>query len=539
MTSFRFSLLSLALVLPSLSASAATWDGGSTANPNWGSGDNWDDNLVPAFDTATDLIFHAPAAARLTSSINGDRTVRSLTFSAEVTAPVIIRPRQAGGATQVGRTLTFDADAGNALLTVDAAATANVSVLAQAVDAPGGGGALMLADTLEIAMNASTSTSAPTLTLGQNNDGVDAGSETVIQGPGGMVKSGVGILILAGPNTFEGGLTVQNGRAELNNSTAAGTGTVTLSGVAGGNSQVQVGSGLTVTNSLVVSDDGDIKQLRKFNTTSDSTWAGGITILENSPSNFRVQAGTGVTFTLSGVISGDGAAGLNKQSTGTAILTNENTYTGPTTVSAGTLSVTQAWFADASTINTGAILDLNHTATDTVTALFSGGVQQAAGLYKAPGAAGDGTELATLTGTGKLLVLTGSSFVGWMAGFTFAGGADLTPAGDADGDGWSNAVEHVFGTAPHAATAGIVVSSGGMPLAFTHPLNVSQAGNVSYSYEWSADLQEWKASGTANTAGVVATITADNSAGTSASVTAAITTGSSTRLFVRLTATVQ
>jgi hypothetical protein len=56
---------------------------------------------------------------------------------------------------------------------------------------------------------------------------------------------------------------------------------------------------------------------------------------------------------------------------------------GDTTVSAGTLEVTSAFFDDASTvyISSGAILNLNHSATDDILYLYLASVKKPAGTY--------------------------------------------------------------------------------------------------------------------------------------------------------------
>jgi autotransporter-associated beta strand protein len=70
----------------------------------------------------------------------------------------------------------------------------------------------------------------------------------------------------------------------------------------------------------------------------------------------------GTQLTMSGVISGSGS--LNKEGAGTLILTETNTYTGATSVNAGTLAITDAGALGASsagtTVNTGGTLDLRN-----------------------------------------------------------------------------------------------------------------------------------------------------------------------------------
>jgi len=98
---------------------------------------------------------------------------------------------------------------------------------------------------------------------------------------------------------------------------------------------------------------------------------------------------------------GGGQLGLTKTGSKTLTLTGANTYTGDTTVSAGILEVTTAFFDDLSTvyISSGALLDLNHAWTDTISYLYLAGVMQPTGVYNT-------LNTPTLSGTGSLNVLT-------------------------------------------------------------------------------------------------------------------------------------
>lgn len=125
----------------------------------------------------------------------------------------------------------------------------------------------------------------------------------------------------------------------------------------------------------------------------------------------------------------------------------------------------------------------------------------------------------------------------WISGYTFAPGADTSATGDADGDGISNLVENVLGTAPNAASSGLTQIGGtGTSVTFSHPLNAELASDVTYSYQWSTDLAEWKSSGQSNTGGIATTITAGAPVSGVVTVTASVTTGTASKLFVRLIA---
>lgn len=130
----------------------------------------------------------------------------------------------------------------------------------------------------------------------------------VIQGSGGIVKQGTGLVILSGVNTYTGTTTVTAGELVF-----AQTGVTSLT------SNMIISSGATV--------DFD-------------------------------QATSGVG-TYSGIISGAGNVNINEQGgTGTVILTGANTYTGGTTAFNGTLQGTPTSLQGNIKINTNALVDI-------------------------------------------------------------------------------------------------------------------------------------------------------------------------------------
>lgn len=109
---------------------------------------------------------------------------------------------------------------------------------------------------------------------------------------------------------------------------------------------------------------------------------------------------------------------------------------------------------------------------------------------------------------------------------------------DSDNDGVPNRIENVLGSNPNTSSEGLTqVSATATSVTFKHTLNPTIASDVSYSYQWSTDLTEWKATGQTNTGGPTATITPTGPVGGVVTVTMSITGGPSTRLFGRLVAT--
>lgn len=115
--------------------------------------------------------------------------------------------------------------------------------------------------------------------------------------------------------------------------------------------------------------------------------------------------------------------GLTKSGSSTAILTANNSYEGDTTIAEGTLSITNAYLEDTADVylETGAILDLDFSGTDTIDSLFIDGISQAIGTWGAVGS-GANNETSLLTGSGLLLISTLDAL-----------GGDFDLDGDVDG----------------------------------------------------------------------------------------------------------
>lgn len=263
----------------------------------------------------------------------------------------------------------------------------------------------------------------------------------VINGDGGLTVAGSGTLALTGANAFTGQLTVAAGvlkLATLNNASASGP---------LGNSALAVilGAAGASTGTLQYTGAGT-SSTKKF------TLAGG------GSGTFQIDSAA-ATLTLAGVI--DGAGGLTKTGDGALALASANTYSGDTTVSAGTLKLASPNSnndAAAFAIASGARVELNFDesggeVTDTVSKLFLDSIQMPDGIYGATGSGATTIDDTHFAGVGTLTVTAGSGASPYDAWASYYAG--LTPPlsntaadADPDGDGVSNLAEFAFNGDP-------------------------------------------------------------------------------------------
>ncbi len=157
----------------------------------------------------------------------------------------------------------------------------------------------------------------------------------------GLTKDGSGTFTLSGNNTFRGATRILGGILSLGNSSALSQSPLdTLTSVTGNSAN---GLQATVTNLTLGGLTGNKDLASVFETT-----AGGystVTALTLNPV-------TGASHSYSGGIA-DGAASmtLTKSGAGTQTLSGPNTYTGATTVSAGTLALVGGSQTSAITVN--------------------------------------------------------------------------------------------------------------------------------------------------------------------------------------------
>ena len=187
------------------------------------------------------------------------------------------------------------------------------------------------------------------MSLDSNGYNVTASSE--ISGVGSLTKQGVGTLSLTADNTYTGGTIISAGTLQLGDGGTSGgvLGDIADNGALAFDRSDSVSFGGTVSGS------GTVNQIGSGTTilTGANTYAGGTTITSGtlqlgdggtvgSIVGVVVDNGTlafdrSDTVTFAGVVSGNGA--VEQVGSGTTVLTGANTYSGGTSITAGTLQL--------------------------------------------------------------------------------------------------------------------------------------------------------------------------------------------------------
>ena len=293
-----------------------------------------------------------------------------------------------------------------------------------------------------------------TLTLGTASDAGFGGS---ITGDGALLKQGTGRQTLSGTNSFTGGTTID-------------AGTLRVTG----------GSALADAGAVTVNANGTL-DVQQDETIGALAGAGAVTLGVNDI--LTVDQATNTTF--SGDISGN-TGRLVKDGTGTLTLSGTNTFTGVTTVEAGTLAVTGG-SAIADTVRVtvnGGTFDVQQDETiGGLTGAAAGTVDIDAGQTLTVDTSTGGAFSGTITGDGALtkngtssLILSGTN--------TFTGGVTINA-------GTLNAASSgALGTGAFTGAGGTLSYSSGVTIAndgtLTGTLTVStpsgtanQAGDLS------------------------------------------------------------
>jgi autotransporter-associated beta strand protein len=312
-------------------------------------------------------------------------------------------------------------DAGTTIASTATLDLQNVAVLTEAITINGG----------TLATSTGTSSLSGAITLGAiNNTFSVAGTQLtlsgVISGGNGFTKTGSGTLTLSNANTYTGTTTISAGTLKAGNaaalgpSTGAGAVSITSGAVLDLNGQSLTNSGALTINGTGITLGGALIN----SSTTAASYSGLValgaasSIVGGSGTIALTNVGTitGATFglTLGGAqggsiasIIGTTSGTVTKQDSGTWTLSGANTYTGATTVSAGTLAITNATGL-GTTIASGATLDLQNVVVLAEAITINGGtLATSTGTSSLSGAITLGATNNTFSVTGTQLTLSG------------------------------------------------------------------------------------------------------------------------------------
>ena len=284
------------------------------------------------------------------------------------------------------------------------------------------GGTTIAAGTLQLGNGGTTGSilgnvsDAGTLAFDHSDAETFAGT---ISGAGTVAQTGTGNTTLTAANSYGGGTTLSAGTITVGNNTALGSGTLAMA--AGTTLAFASGANYTIANPVTIAGDP------AFNTP------------------------TGQTDTISGAITDGAAPGfLEKTGGGTLVLTATNTYTGGTSIDAGTLQLGSGGTSGSiqGNVANNGTLAFNRSDTSTVAGVISGagGVSQI----------GTGTTILTATNTysGATTVSAGTLLVN--GSIASSSGATVAQGATLGGTGTLPSIAVGSGTLAPGATPGTV-----------------------------------------------------------------------------------
>ncbi len=295
-------------------------------------------------------------------------------------------------------------------------------------------------------------------------------------GTGNINKSGAGTLVLSANNTYSGTTTIAAGTLQVGSGGTTGT---LGSGAVVDNATLLFNRSDSLTVSNALSGSGAVVQQGSGTLvlTGTNSYSGGTTVsagtLQGNATSLQgnIVDNASVVFdqTGTGTYAGilSGTGSLTKQNTGTLVLTGTNSYSGGTTVNAGTL-IGNATSLQGNIVNNAAI-EFNQASNGT----YAGNISGTGNLTKSGAGllslSGNNSYTGTTTVTAGTLAINGS----------FAGGLTIGSGGTLGGSGTiSSATINAGGTVAPGNSIGTLTINGSFTqnAGSTYQVEVNAAG---------------------------------------------------------------
>lgn len=278
------------------------------------------------------------AGTGATDGVDFDSTTREITITGAITMSAMLTGT--AGFTKKGTgtwTISSTASKLSGNVQVDAGTLSfSSTVLANATVVPSTGTLSWSAGTTIGALSGSGNLSVgATLTVGSATantiQNISATYSGALSGASAITKAGTGTWTLNGTSTHTGGFTISAGTLSAQSAGALGsssTGAVTLA--SGATLDFQGSVNVLKTSTAINLQGGTVQ-----NTSGDNTYTASTAPMTGSATTFKIDAGS-----LAFKPTVSGSVGIVKSASGTLRLDNAaNTFTGTTTISAGTLEV--------------------------------------------------------------------------------------------------------------------------------------------------------------------------------------------------------
>jgi filamentous hemagglutinin family protein len=208
-----------------------------------------------------------------------------------------------------------------------------------------------------------------------------------------------GVLNLAGTNTYTGGTTVSGGTLQAGSTTAfggaSGAMTVNTGSVLDLNGKTLANANSLSLNGTGISGGGALTN----SSNTAATYVGAVALASDS----SIGSASG-DITVSGIVNGTGS--LTKSGTDTLTLSGTNTFNGATSITSGTLAISNAaglgGTSNGTTVASGATLDLRGASVGAEAVTLSGGTLTASTGTSSLSGAVNLTSASSLSGAGAL-----------------------------------------------------------------------------------------------------------------------------------------